>query len=99
MGQLRLSFTAMRALDVLAHQKSLTAAAQELNVTPSAVSQLISTLERRLGVALVERGKARLTLTDAGKRYARALHAAFRKIDQATERLAKEIQLQPLTPR
>jgi LysR family glycine cleavage system transcriptional activator len=95
MGQLRLSFTAMRALDVLAHTGSLTEAAGELNVTPSAVSQLISTLERRLGVALVERGGARIRLTDPGRRYAKALHAAFRKIDRATESLAKQLQEVP----
>lgn len=92
MGQLRLSLTAMRALDVLAHSESLTETARELNVTPSAVSQLISTLERRLGVKLVERGGARVRLTETGRRYARALHGAFRKIDRATERLAKELQ-------
>jgi LysR family transcriptional regulator, glycine cleavage system transcriptional activator len=91
MGQLRLSLTAMRALDVLAHSQSLTETARELNVTPSAVSQLISTLERRLGVKLVERGGARVRLTETGRRYARALHGAFRKIDRATESLAKEL--------
>jgi DNA-binding transcriptional LysR family regulator len=45
---------------------SLSGAAQQLNVTPGAVSQRVLRLEARLQTALFERGKGRLTLTEAG---------------------------------
>lgn len=99
MAQVRLSLTALRALDVVSRLSSMSRAARELDVTPSAVSQLISTLERNLGVRLVDRGGSKVTkLTPAGQRYARRLRSAFRQIDRATERLAEERPLAPAPP-
>lgn len=81
----------MRAFDALARTGSLTGAARELAVTPSAVSQLVASLERRLGLQLAERRSgAKMRLTEAGRRYARALHVAFRHMVKATERLERE---------
>src|SRR5215207_9864474 len=57
----------MRVLREVAEHGSITAAAQALSFTPSAVSQQIATLERESGVALVERGPRSITLTDAGR--------------------------------
>ena len=48
---------------------SFTAAAQQLNLTSSAVSKSIARLEGRLGVALFERTTRRLILTDAGRAF------------------------------
>jgi len=45
---------------------SFTAAAQQLNLTSSAVSKSIGRLEQRLGVVLFERTTRSLSLTDAG---------------------------------
>lgn len=42
-------------------------AAARLNATQSAVSQQVKELERRLGVALLERNRRTVTLTDAGR--------------------------------
>ena len=50
---------------------SFTAAAAELNVTPTAVSQKIKLLEQRLGVVLFQRTTRRVALTEPGA----ALHA------------------------
>ncbi|WLS78580.1 LysR substrate-binding domain-containing protein [Erwinia pyri] len=47
---------------------SMSAAARRLNLTPSAVSQIISTLERQFGVSLLHRSTRKLVLTDAGER-------------------------------
>src|SRR5215218_8584814 len=51
----------------VARSNSLAAAARELGVTPSAVTQRLQELERRIGVRLVERSGRRLTLTDEGE--------------------------------
>lgn len=53
----------------LARQPSLVAAAQQLGVTPSAVSRRLATLEARLGVRLLNRTTRRLSLTPEGERY------------------------------
>ena len=57
----------MRVLREVAERGSITAAAQALAFTPSAVSQQIATLERETGVALVERGPRSIRLTPAGR--------------------------------
>ena len=51
----------------VARSASLAAAARELDVTPSAVTQRLQELERRVGVRLVERTGRRITLTDEGE--------------------------------
>ncbi|MGY8524300.1 LysR family transcriptional regulator [Paracidovorax citrulli] len=48
---------------------SLAAAAQELGVTPPAVSKRLAALERRLGVRLLQRTTRRLSLTPEGETY------------------------------
>ncbi|PWC19323.1 LysR family transcriptional regulator [Brenneria roseae subsp. roseae] len=48
---------------------SFTLAAQQLNLTSSAVSKSVARLESRLGVALFERTTRSLKLTDAGRSY------------------------------
>ena len=50
---------------VLAREPSLAAVARALDVTPPAVSQRLQSLERRLGVRLVDRTGGRLSLTGA----------------------------------
>ncbi|MBV9879249.1 MAG: LysR family transcriptional regulator, partial [Gemmatirosa sp.] len=51
----------------VARAHSLAGAARELDVTPSAVTQRLQELERRVGVRLVERTGRRVTLTDEGE--------------------------------
>lgn len=57
------------ALKTVAERKNFTIAAQVLEVTPSAVSQAIKQLERRLGVALLSRNTRSTSLTEAGSRF------------------------------
>lgn len=64
----------MRVLHEVAVRGSMSAAADALHYTSSAVSQQIATLERETGVALVERGPRSIALTEAGR--ALADHAA-----------------------
>ena len=54
---------ALRAFEASARHQSFSAAADELNVTPAAVGQLVKSLEDYLGLTLFQRstgGKARL---------------------------------------
>lgn len=68
---------------------SLSAAARQLGMTPSAVSQHLRQLESALGLALLHRSTRKLTLTEAGARYidgCTAMVAAARAADQALAR-------------
>jgi len=51
----------------LASANSLADAARKLDVTPSAVTQRLTGLERRLGIGLVDRSGRRMALTDEGE--------------------------------
>lgn len=53
----------------VAERRSFRAAAEELGVSPSAISQTIRGLEARLGVALLTRTTRRVGLTEAGQRF------------------------------
>lgn len=83
------SLNALRAFEATARLGSLLAAAQELHVTPSAVSHQIKRLEEQLGSPLLLRTPRKVTLSDAGADYYRDLSVAFAQIALATERLQR----------
>jgi molybdate transport repressor ModE-like protein len=58
----------MRILREIAARGSIVAAADALYMSPSAISQQMSTLEREVGVELLERVGRGVRLTDAGQR-------------------------------
>jgi molybdate transport repressor ModE-like protein len=60
-----LNLERLRVLQAVARHGSITAAAAELHVTTSAVSQQLAKLERESGTALVERSGRGIRLTDA----------------------------------
>lgn len=78
---------ALRAFEVAARHLSFTRAADELFVTPSAVSHQIKTLEENLGTLLFVRDAKSLALTAAGKAYLPGVQEAFKQIVYATHRL------------
>ena len=78
---------ALRSFEVAARLGSFQQAAQELSVTPSAVSHQIKSLESFLGVVLFQRERRRVFLTTAGERYLTVIEHAFDEIDIATRRL------------
>lgn len=78
---------ALRAFEVVARRLSIKDAAEELGVTPSAVSHQLRTLEGLLGVELVRRVGAGLELTHAGHRLAPDLMAGFGHISEAVSAL------------
>ncbi|MFN4237369.1 MAG: transcriptional regulator GcvA [Vogesella sp.] len=74
---------ALRAFEASARHQSFSAAAEELNVTPAAVGQLVRTLEDWLGTPLFHRGssgRARLIVTDAAERALPDIRAGFDRL-------------------
>src|SRR5215831_14409082 len=74
---------ALRAFEAAARHLSLTRAAQELNVTPSAISHQIRGLETLLGVELFERRTRSIALTPAGKLLYPGVQTGFLYIREA----------------
>lgn len=83
----------LRAFEVAARHSSFTRAADELCVTPSAVSHQVKTLEEHLGVILFVREAKSLLLTAAGRSYLPAVQQAFNVLIDATRQL--QVQLMP----
>ncbi|MRK23923.1 LysR substrate-binding domain-containing protein [Pseudomonas sp. JG-B] len=81
------SMTALRALDAVARLGSVSAAAHELNLTRSAISHQISSLEESLGFLLTERIGRGIGLTYRGERYAREVHRILSNLEEASRRL------------
>lgn len=71
--------------DAVARHLHFAKAANELNITPSAVSQQIKILETYLGCYLIKRDNKRVSLTPQGSRYYRSVHDALDIIISATE--------------
>ncbi len=63
---------------------SISRAAKELSVTPSAVSQQIQALELQLGVALLAKAGRGIVLTEAGERYFSMITDQVEHIAEAT---------------
>lgn len=81
------STASLSALDALARLGSVTAAAEELSLTQSAVSRQLQALEAQLGAQLFQRRAQRVSLTDAGRRYAEDARRALGLLSAAAMRL------------
>ncbi|WP_394833838.1 LysR family transcriptional regulator [Pendulispora rubella] len=82
-----MAFTPLNALNsflAVARRQSFAAAASELGVSPSSLSQSVRQLETRLGVTLLSRTTRSVSLTDAGRRL---LEQAGPGIQQAMDAL------------
>ncbi|MDE3176786.1 MAG: LysR family transcriptional regulator [Pseudomonadota bacterium] len=66
---------------------SVAKAAEELGVTPSAVSQQIHALEIQLGASLVTKAGRGIKLTEAGERYFNSIAESLERIAEATDRI------------
>jgi LysR family glycine cleavage system transcriptional activator len=74
---------ALRAFEAAARHLSLAKAAQELNVSPGAVSHQIRALEALLGIPLFERRVRAIALTPAAKMLYPGLQNGFLQIQEA----------------
>jgi LysR family glycine cleavage system transcriptional activator len=77
----------VRAFDAVARLGSVRAAADELAVTPAAVSQQLRVLEAHLGLALTQRQGRGLALTDSGRTWHGEIARHLRAIALAAERV------------
>ncbi|HXD56015.1 MAG TPA: LysR substrate-binding domain-containing protein [Solirubrobacteraceae bacterium] len=78
----------LRILREVAHRGSVSAAAEELAYTQSAVSQQIAALESETGLALLERHPRGVSLTAAGQTLVGHAEAILIRIEAAEEALA-----------
>jgi LysR family glycine cleavage system transcriptional activator len=77
--------TWLRSFEAAARCLSFTRAAEDLNVTQSAVSQQVKSLEDHLGVSLFRRTRQRLFLTEAGQALWPNVRDAFDLMVQGVE--------------
>jgi LysR family transcriptional regulator, glycine cleavage system transcriptional activator len=78
----------LRAFEAAGRHLSLKVAAEEMHVTPSAVSHAVSSLESFLETKLFHRRTRRLLLTDAGAAYLSTVSQAFDSLSVATREAA-----------
>ncbi len=82
---------ALRAFETAARHMNFTRAAEELSVTPGAVSQQIQNLEDYVGASLFKRTAKGLLLTDAAQTALPALREAFDRLQEASELLTASV--------
>ena len=82
---------ALRAFEAAARHLNFSRAADELSVTPGAVSQQIQNLEDYIGAALFRRTPRGLLLTDAAQTALPALRDAFDKLAEASSLLTAAV--------
>jgi len=82
---------ALRAFEAAARHLNFSRAADELSVTPGAVSQQIQNLEDYVGAALFKRTPKGLLLTDAAQTALPALREAFDRLAEAASLLTAAV--------
>jgi LysR family glycine cleavage system transcriptional activator len=88
---------ALRAFEAAARHLNFSRAADELSVTPGAVSQQIQNLEDYVGAALFKRTPRGLLLTDAAQLALPALREAFDRLAEAASMLTAAVDGRRLT--
>lgn len=88
---------AVRYFESAARHLSFSKAAEELNVTHSAISHQIKALEEWIGQALFERTGRALRLTEAGRQFLPPVRSAFRQLTDAADDLRQANRGGPLT--
>ena len=82
----------LRAFEAAGRLGSFTRAADELNVSHSAISRHIRGLEKRLNVHLFRTQKSGVALTDQGQNYLAQITPALDRIADATDALTAELK-------
>lgn len=77
---------------VVAKFNSFTKAAQQLNLTPSAVSQAIQQLENRLSLKLLHRSTRAISLTEAGQQLYSRIQPTLDEIQDAIDEVKQQHQ-------
>lgn len=85
----RIPLKTIQTFEAAARLSSFALAAEELLVTPSAVSHQVKLLEEDLGIRLFHRMHRAVVLTDAGRQYAEEVTAALARINRATRNIGQ----------
>lgn len=93
----RVTFKSIQAFEAAARLSSFALAAEELFVTPSAISHQIKLLEEQLNIKLFHRVHRAAILTDSGRQYAEEITAAFARIEHATREIGRVAKSDILT--
>lgn len=91
-GRLLPSLNAIRTFEAVARHNSFTRASEELNVTQSAASRLVRSLEEYLQVPLFTRQSRRIELTDQGRFYNDLVRSSLDLIEAGTVELISSKQ-------
>jgi DNA-binding transcriptional LysR family regulator len=81
------SLLALRCFESAGRFENFARAADELHLTPGAISRAVRLLEEDLGVDLFERRSRRVFLTDAGRRLAKAVSEGLGLMNQAVREI------------
>jgi len=84
-----LPLRALVVFEAAARRGSFRAAADELGLTPSAVSHQVRSLEVGLGIALFERVGRGVELSDDGREFFAGIRDGFEQLRRTTERMAR----------
>ncbi|MBN9409853.1 MAG: transcriptional regulator GcvA [Burkholderiales bacterium] len=87
---------AVRAFEAVGRRGSVKQAAEELHVTPGAVSRQLALLEEHLGAALFKRSNRRVSLTHSGTLYLRRVSEALLRLSEATDEIKSTKGRDPL---
>ena len=87
----------LRAFEAAARHLSFQNAAEELSVTPGAISQQIKKLEDILQTPLFHRDSRAVTLTEAGRVLRPDLSRGFESLDDAVQQLKQSAEHQHIT--
>jgi LysR family glycine cleavage system transcriptional activator len=79
----------LRVFEAAGRHQSFKDAAEELHITPSAVSHQVKALEEDLGFALFKRANRSLTLTDGGRAYLEVVERSFNRLREGTDRVLR----------
>jgi len=90
------SLSALRAFEAAARHESITRAAEELSVSPGAVSRHVRLLENYFDCQLFHRRQHGLQLTEKGQQFFDELAVSFDKIDTACDRIFGKAETTPL---
>lgn len=86
----KISLNAIRVFMIVARHQSIARAANELGVTPSAVSHQIKNLEMMLATPLFVRGNNAIALTSTGRHFLDEVLPGLRVIEQAVDNLVRD---------
>lgn len=80
----------LQVLIALSQNENISKAAEELNVTQSAVSQALKNLESKVGFSVITRQGKSVTLTESGMRLAKVAKQYFKRIEETIEQIHLE---------